>query len=479
MPRDLAFSDHEISTLFSGLETCGLIGMAVSGGPDSLALLHLFARWLATLAAPPPTRVITVDHRLRPQSADEASFVAVEAAALGLPHTTLTWDGTKPSSGLPAAAREARYALMAQYLQAEANARPGEPPIALLTAHTADDQAETVLMRLARGSGLEGLAGMRPVRPLPGAPAIALRRPLLAVPKARLEATLTALGRTWITDPTNADPAYERPRLRQLYALRMAAGLTAEPLALAAARLARADAAITTAVAALEATAVEYEPSRYARISLHTFDAAPEEVRIRLLATLMQRLGGESPPARLVQIELLAAQLSTAPKTATLGGCTVTPGATTILITREPGRGLPQMEITPGQTIVWDARFQLTLTPEASSGCLVRALTPAQWHGLSNILHDAGNASANLPSTVALTLPTVWIADELAAVPWLAATPDEWAALATNSNLNDPSAGDPTKPGSAIFAPSGVRRQLAHTLRIKTASNGAQRLCRT
>src|SRR5262249_29823831 len=144
--------------------------------------------------------VATVDHGLRPGSDREAAWVAARASELGLPHRVLPWVGPKPRTGRQDAARRARYALLAEH----AGRLP--PPVAIVVAHHLDDQAETLLMRLGRGSGLDGLAGMKPVRPhagddeyprLPDGADIRIVRPFLAITKARLVATLRDRGLDW------------------------------------------------------------------------------------------------------------------------------------------------------------------------------------------------------------------------------------------------------------------------------------------
>ena len=144
---------------FAGLRS---LVLAVSGGPDSMALMLLATRWLPTASPAPVVHVATVDHGLRRGSADEAKWVALQAAAMGFPHHTLTWEGDKPATGRQAAAREARYGLLAGLI----GHLSLPTPAAIAVAHHRDDQAETVLMRLARGSGVDGLAGMLPSRPL-------------------------------------------------------------------------------------------------------------------------------------------------------------------------------------------------------------------------------------------------------------------------------------------------------------------------
>jgi tRNA(Ile)-lysidine synthase len=195
----------------AGLSDFDAVVLAVSGGPDSMALLHLVAGWKTENRFDRPVvHVATVDHRLRPQSAGEARAVAEASVALGFTHTTLTWsDGRSDASGLQEAARNARYRLLTEYAS-----RLGAVRVAVVTAHTADDQAETLLMRLARGSGLDGMAAMAAQRSLDGAADVMLVRPLLGFGKDRLMATLAAAGRTWIDDPSNENTRFERVRLR-------------------------------------------------------------------------------------------------------------------------------------------------------------------------------------------------------------------------------------------------------------------------
>jgi tRNA(Ile)-lysidine synthase len=179
--------------------------LAVSGGPDSTALVHLAAAYCRRTGLPPP-HILTVDHGLRPGSDMEAAAVAVAAHALGLGHETLTWTGPKPAHGIQQAARQARYRLLAA-----ACAQVGAS--SLLTGHTRDDQVETIQMRQSKGSGRLGLAGMPSQSLLPGTN-IRLVRPLLAIPKARLTRWLDDAAISYLRDPSNADPRFDRARLR-------------------------------------------------------------------------------------------------------------------------------------------------------------------------------------------------------------------------------------------------------------------------
>ena len=289
---------HGREPLFSSLSQATGILAAVSGGPDSMAMMHLLARW-----APedrPPLFVATVDHGLRPEAAEEAAFVAREAKALALSHRILVWTGEKPETGLQEAAREARYRLLVQHAQ-EIGASH------LVTAHTLDDQAETILMRLAKGSGLKGLAGMRRERDLGG---IVHARPLLDRSKGELLALCETSGWRFVTDPSNADERYARVRWRRLMPLLAEEGLTADRLALLAERMAQADEALEiTARQALESAGPEAGEGSF------SFRAAclvrePFEIGLRILAQALARIGLET--VRLQRLEACLERLRTA-----------------------------------------------------------------------------------------------------------------------------------------------------------------------
>lgn len=245
---DLLTSDG-LNRLFAPLIAASRILAAVSGGPDSIALMHLLARWRA-VGARPPIGVATVDHGLRPEAATEAAFVAREAAALGLPHRTLAWEGPKPRTGLQEAAREARYRLLVAHAREEGASH-------LLTAHTLDDQAETILMRMAAGSSLMGLAGMRRERDREGVRHV---RPLLDWPKVSLVALCRSEGWAFVEDPSNADRRFARVRWRGLMPPLAAEGLTAERLARLGERLRLAEEALDAKAAqAFERASLRFE----------------------------------------------------------------------------------------------------------------------------------------------------------------------------------------------------------------------------
>jgi tRNA(Ile)-lysidine synthase len=240
--------------------------LAVSGGPDSTALPLMAAGW----AGGPALYAATVDHALRPESAAEAQAVAALAAGLGVPHRTLRWEGEKPATRLQERARNARYGL----LEAEAE-RVGAKVV--VTAHHLDDQAETVLMRLARGSGIAGLAGMA-ARTRRGAVEIA--RPLLGVAKSDLIAFCDARGVAYARDPSNANPRFARPRLRGLAGTLAAEGLDAPALARLARRAALAEEALARMTEAAEA---RLGLARTGRCEAEALAGEPPEIVRRLL----------------------------------------------------------------------------------------------------------------------------------------------------------------------------------------------------
>jgi tRNA(Ile)-lysidine synthase len=226
--------DAELSDLLDRYATYPALLLAVSGGPDSCGMLAAFVRWRGARGEGPALHVATVDHGLRPESAGECAGVMAAAARLGVPSATLRWQGEKPSTGLQEAAREARYRLLADHARTV-----GAPAVAV--AHTQSDQAETVLMRLVRGSGPLGLKGMAASGQRDG---IEIVRPFLWVTGERLAATARAAGLKPVADPSNADERFTRVRLRLLLAALAPEGLDAERLAVLAGRMQMLDEAL-------------------------------------------------------------------------------------------------------------------------------------------------------------------------------------------------------------------------------------------
>jgi tRNA(Ile)-lysidine synthase len=324
----LPISTDEAASLFGDLTGASGLLLAVSGGPDSTALLVLAARWRKTSKA--KLTAVTVDHGLRKEARREAAAVGKLAKKLGVPHRIVKWTGRKPKSGIQQAARKVRYALLAA-----AAKRAGASYI--ITAHTLDDQAETVLMRMARGSGIGGLGGMARKSRLDG---LALVRPFLDVPKARLIATCKAARIAYADDPSNIDPKFTRARLRPLMALLAAEGLDARRLSSLARRLRRADAAIEAAAdkAALASTAGA------TTLPAADFARQPAEVALRVLGRAVTRHATEGP-VELGKLEALLAAIlpavqkpATTPFRRTLAGALITVGKGQLRVETAPPR---------------------------------------------------------------------------------------------------------------------------------------------
>jgi tRNA(Ile)-lysidine synthase len=368
-------SSGEARAAFAPLIRFPRLALAVSGGADSMALLHLIARWRAEDALKVEVTVLTVDHGLRANSREEAAMVGRMAASVGLPHAALAWTrDQRQGGGVQERARQGRYDLMAAYCQAH------DIP-ALVTAHHLDDQAETFLMRLKRGSGLDGLAAIPQESAWSG---VAVLRPLLGIPKARLAATLSEAGITWVEDPSNRDQRFERARMRACGDALGKLGLTPEALARSAGRLRRARAALDHAADAFLAEQGAMSEAGYCLIARDVLVALPAEIALRVLARAVNAVSGRETPLRLVKLEALLASLIENPKVAhTLGGCRLQSVGERLGIFRETrGTGLPTLRLAPGERALWDNRFRVELEPSARAPVTVGALGEARWRDL-------------------------------------------------------------------------------------------------
>jgi tRNA(Ile)-lysidine synthase len=336
-PKDLSISAAEAKSLFSGLEQCPALLLAVSGGPDSIALTVLASRWVKTLKRKPELVVATVDHGLRAEAKREAADVAKLARKLGLKHRTLKWTGKKPSTGLQQAARLARYRLLN-----DAARKAGASFV--LTAHTLDDQAETVVIRMSRGSGITGLAAMARVAPMPsGGAGVQLLRPLLDIPKARLIATLREAKIPFAVDPSNRDPRFTRARLRGLMPHLADEGLDARRLSQLARRLRRADEAIEAMVREASEWLAREAPPGVMAFEKGGCIILPAEIVMRILGRAIAQVGDEGS-VELGKLEALFEALKAAQKAGarryrrSLAGAVVTLGDAEIRVERAPPR---------------------------------------------------------------------------------------------------------------------------------------------
>lgn len=386
----------------AGLER---VGVAVSGGGDSVAALVL------AVAALGPARVfaVTVDHGLRPEAAVEAAGVAALCARLGVGHDVLRWEARPGRGNLMAQARDARLALIGDWAHGRVDA--------VIVAHTLDDQAETVLMRLARGSGVDGLSGMKERRVAGG---VLWLRPFLTVRRAALRAALRVRGIPWVEDPSNADPRYLRVRARRALAALADLGIEAEGLAATAARMARARVALEAeAQRALEAEV----RARAGVLEIGAgLGALAPEIRDRVLAHLLMDLSGAAFRPRLEALQGLweAGQ-------GTLAGCVLEPRAGGFLLYRE-ARAVAGLRAPVGA--LWDGRWRAE--GPAGAGVEIAALGEAgllrlsrqAQEGLHPHWRETGLARAALAG-----LPALWRGEALVAAP-LALWPQGWRLIA-------------------------------------------------
>jgi len=294
--------------------------VAVSGGGDSLALMLLLATWSKARGLAKPVALI-VDHALREGSAAEAKKAAKIARKAGLQAHILTRKGARPKSGIEALARDARYGLMGRWLR-----RHGVEH--LYVGHTLDDQAETFLLRLGRGSGLDGLSAMRAQAsfPVPGFEELMLVRPLLRIGRSDLRAYLKNLGQDWLDDPMNSEARFARSRIRALMPHLEAAGLSTVRIADAAAHLARARTALELATEAVLTRAARPDGQRVI-LDAKALVAAPREMGLRALAALLMAVSGEPYRPRFEALERLFDRLGQGKLGggATLHGCRLFP----------------------------------------------------------------------------------------------------------------------------------------------------------
>lgn len=364
------------------------LGLAVSGGGDSMALLHLTARWAAQNKT--ELQVVTIDHGLRPQAAAEAQMVAAEAAKLGLNHSTLNWAGSTASGNLQNAARNARKSLITDWARTRNITH-------VLTGHTADDQAETVLMRLARGSGVDGLAGMAEA----AAQGVLWLRPLLTVSRADLRRWLGNQNIAWVDDPSNDDPRYDRVKARQMAQTLVPLGLTPQRLIRMAGHMARATEVLDAAAATLSQQAVRLNAGDVI-INRSLFTAAHEETQLRLMAAALSWVSSSHYRPRFEPLT----RLITATKASVLHGCYVQPKTASITLTREAA---PLLGNFGKIADIWDNRWQIT-GPDQSD-LRVGPLGEAGLRQCPN-WRDSGLKAASLHAS-----PAIWRGDQLIAAP--------------------------------------------------------------
>ena len=406
MPTTKPLTLAEFSAALSGVarwEHEPFLAVAVSGGADSLALTLLADRWARERGG--QICAVTVDHRLRPESAEEIRRLQGWLSARAIRLEILVWTGDKPVTGIQEAARAARYALLDDWCRAHGC-------LHLLTAHHREDQAETYLMRRRAGSGANGLAGMSAIRELSHCRVV---RPLLGVAKRRLVMFLDAERQPFITDPSNSDPAFARSRLRNEGLLPF--GREFEKLVNEIRTLANERKLHQSRQHQLLARTVHLHPAGFAVMDPARLLVATPDVLLDLLTALAVTIGGRSYSPRRRRIARLRESLiSRTRRGYTLGGCQFVAWRDRILVIRELAAAAQPVTLSPGVHCMWDSRFCIAL-PATGSAMTVGYLGREGVAGLGHLLQKP--SPGGLPPLIYPVLPAVRDEYGLAAVPHL------------------------------------------------------------
>jgi tRNA(Ile)-lysidine synthase len=392
------------------------VAVACSGGPDSLALTLLADAWARDAGG--RVTALIVDHAMRPESAAEAESVRDRLTKAGVEAVILTRRGPTFRSDRQAAARQARYALMTEWCR-----RAGI--LHLLLGHHRGDQAETLLLRLGRGSGVDGLAAMAQINENPY---LRLLRPLLGVPRECLIAFLQSRELDWVQDPSNEDASFARVRVRRLLPELGQEGLTEPRLAATARRMARARVALESAATECLARAVAIYPEGYAVLNAGELLAAPEDTGLRALSRLLTCIGGNQHGSRMERLERLYEWLSRGEGGGrTLAGCRI--------VRRGPGHALVCREaaavedaVLAAGGILWDGRFRLSA--DGPLDAQLGRLGPDGWAKIRAKKPDL--CAENLPAEARNAIPAIWSLEEVVAVPHL-----HYCAIPSNERVDN------------------------------------------
>ncbi len=395
-------TDHLVSHIRSQFtsDPPARIGVAVSGGGDSVALLHLLCRAFASDAV--SIHAVTVDHGLRPEAAQETQGVAVCAARLGVSHDILRWDRWDGQGNLQDQARRARYDLLQGWA-----VENGIATIAL--GHTADDQAETVLMRLARGAGVSGLSGMSAERSLGE---VVLVRPMLAISRADLRTYLRALGESWAEDPSNQDLRFDRIKAREALRDLEPLGVTQASLSMVARNMTHAREALNWHVHDVAKRIIQIDAGDIV-VPRAEFLGLPYETRRRLLVGAVNWINVSDYGPRRAAVEHVLTALDRG-AAGSVGGCLVLKQGRTFRICREYNA---VRHLVSTLTEVWDQRWRISGSTLA--GAEVRALGEA---GLQEC--EEWRATGR-PMAALLATPAIWAGSRLIAAP-LARDEQKW-----------------------------------------------------
>lgn len=388
-----ALTSHEFTALMAdigGFEACPILAIATSGGPDSLALTLLAHQWAQDQGG--KIVALTVDHRLREASTTEAHQVASWLKDRGIDHHILTWkQDQKPTSALQATARKARYDLLSQWCQ-------GHGIKYLLTAHHAEDQLETFLIRLAKGSGLKGLTSIQKSVPTPFG---RLLRPLLTVEASRLKKTLQSFQQPFFLDPSNENTDFTRVRWRKLLPLLAEEGLTSASLQETLSRLDHTQRLIDQHITSLFQKHVTFSPYGYATLSHETLFETPEALE-EILKNLFAAMGTRTYPVRRHALHR-ALEAMKKNQSFTLSGCQILHKPKAWQIIREPSAVQKELFIPQPGSYIWDHRFIVEVSEHTP--CTIASLGIK---GARQLKEKHANLFQKVPSRVLQTLPALW-----------------------------------------------------------------------
>lgn len=377
------------------------IALAVSGGPDSMALAYCVKRWgLRDCVA------LIVEHGLRPESAEEAACVRTRLLDMGVAAEILPWTHGDLSGRIHEIAREARYGLL---FAACRRLGAGD----LLLAHHSGDQAETVLMRLAKGSGIDGLAGIPPQQEREG---IRLVRPFLGLTKERLIATCDAAKIAYVTDPSNASAKYARGRLRKILPLLEAEGLSVGNLTMLATRAREAKEALGFVTAEFLKTAARAEIGGTVCLKRQSLRDIPRAIALRALTAALRLVHDDAYPPEYAPLSALLDEVVQGGKSATrtLYGCMVSVSANKVTVLREPSAAKEAVPLSPGGSVFWDGRWTIFSDSSVPAGT-IRALGEIPHQTLDALA--PGLRKLVPQGRVRASLPGLWDGEKLRAIP--------------------------------------------------------------
>lgn len=422
-----------------GLPPQGPWGLAVSGGPDSMALAFCVQRWVKAHEEPenwPSVQILTqalrlfmpfqmgamaatgatafiVDHGLRSNSAAEAALVRDRLVKLGLRAEILRWEHPPVHSRVHVQAREARYRLLTAACKRHGIGH-------LLIAHQMEDQAETVLMRLAKGSGVDGLAGIPFHNEQDG---VTIWRPFLYAPRARLAATCSDNGVEYVIDPSNASEAYARGRLRRVMPYLEQEGFSAARLSDLAERAQDAREALDAFRDEVLSEAALFDDFGAARIQLDALRNVPREISLRVLIAAIRSVHADDyAPERASMLRLFEALRGEDEMPArTLHGCLFSRASSHITIVREFSDISESPSIAPGGDLLWDGRWEVRMDynfgiPSGySDGFKVKPLGLQDHATLDRLAPDLRRRAPQ--GRIRASLPALWHGDVLIAIP--------------------------------------------------------------